>query len=67
MNSFQNIYSNSLFFKIKNKKSINHFIQFLKHKKLLNITVKDFKIKHASMFVDLMESLYRLKRPLNPV
>ena len=38
------------------KKSINHFVQFLKHKKLLSTTVKDFKRKHASMFVDYLKS-----------
>lgn len=38
------------------RKSINHFLQFLKHKKLHNITVKDFKRKHASMFVDYLKS-----------
>lgn len=38
------------------KKSINHFVQFLKHKKLLNTTVKNFKRKHASMFVDYLKS-----------
>lgn len=37
------------------KKSINHFTQFLKHKKLINTTVKDFKRKHASMFVDYLK------------
>lgn len=38
------------------RKSVNHFQQFLKYKKLQNLPITDFKRKHASMFVDYLKS-----------